>query len=202
MPAPVASDASASLANPAPIVETTSAARTTASLDTATTSWLASATTTASTPAPAATATGQVAPVADPAPSSPVEQLVSVLRPLRTQRDGSYRIDLELRPPELGRIELRVEMRDGVLHASLRAEHDAAAQVVRDSLAELRVQLDRDGISAGRLNVDSGRAGFSQRENHELPDRAPTEGHEPTPTSSPQQATTGAAGTTSLDVRI
>jgi hypothetical protein len=133
-------------------------------------------------------------------PATPVDQLVSVLRPLRANRDGAYRLDLELRPPELGRVELRVELRDGVLHASLRADNDAAAQLVRDSLGELRVQLAREGVQAGRLSVDDGRSGFSPREQH-VPERDAREQH-PAGPQRPAAPIIDPVETSSLDVRI
>jgi flagellar hook-length control protein FliK len=133
-------------------------------------------------------------------PATPVDQLVSVLRPLRANRDGAYRLDLELRPPELGRVELRVELRDGVLHASLRADNDAAAQLVRDSLGELRVQLAREGVQAGRLSVDDGRSGFSPREQH-VPERDAREQH-PAGPQRPAAPIVDPVETSSLDVRI
>jgi flagellar hook-length control protein FliK len=151
---------------------------------------------TAPAPSPAPAATSNAG-----APATPVDQLVSVLRPLRTNRDGAYRLDLELRPPELGRVELRVELRDGVLHASLRADNDAAAQLVRDSLGELRVQLAREGVQAGRLSVDDGRSGFPPREQHDVPEHDAREQH---PTG-PQRAAVpiiDRVETSSLDVRI
>jgi len=65
---------------------------------------------------------------------------------------------MELRPPELGRVELRVEMKDGVLNASLRADSSDAQQVLRDALTQLRSRLELEGVRAGQLSVDDGRA--------------------------------------------
>lgn len=111
--------------------------------------------------APAATA---------PAPSrnaAPAEQVVHVLSPLRLRGDGNYDVRLELKPPELGRVEIRVEMRDGVLHAHLRAEQPAAAMALRDSLTQLRDHLAGHGVQAGTLDVDTNGAG-GQRQGLDL----------------------------------
>lgn len=106
------------------------------------------------TPAPAIAAVRD-APVPSTAPQpAPAEQLVNVLRPLRYGPDGAYRLSLEMRPPELGRIELRVELRDGVLHATMRAEHESTQQALRDAMTNLRARLETEGIRAGRLSVD------------------------------------------------
>ncbi len=99
-----------------------------------------------------------------PVPPPPAEQLVSVLSPLRATPNGSYTLRLELKPVELGRIEMRVEMRDGVLHASIHADHDSSAQLVRASLNELREQLAAEGVRTGNLTVSDSALGSSGRD--------------------------------------
>jgi flagellar hook-length control protein FliK len=69
-----------------------------------------------------------------------------------------------MRPPELGRVDMRIEMRDGVLHASIHAEHAQTADLVRSALDDLRARLDADGVRSGQLTVDSQGAGTSGRE--------------------------------------
>jgi flagellar hook-length control protein FliK len=109
----------------------------------------------------AAEATAPPAPVEPPPPA---EQLVSILSPLRTMANGAYTLRLELKPAELGRVEMRVEMRDGVLHASIHADHESSAQLVRSSLNELRDQLAAEGVRTGTLTVSDGALGSSGRE--------------------------------------
>ena len=69
-----------------------------------------------------------------------------------------------MRPPELGRVDMRVEMRDGVLHASIHAEHAQTADLVRAALDDLRARLDADGMRSGQLTVDAQGAGTSGRD--------------------------------------
>jgi flagellar hook-length control protein FliK len=97
-----------------------------------------------------------------PTPAEAAQQLHAVLRPLARSRDGVYQLRIELRPPELGTVHLHVELRDGVLHASIRAEHAHTADLVRNALNDLRAQLDADGVRSGDLNVDD--SGTQQRE--------------------------------------
>jgi hypothetical protein len=78
---------------------------------------------------------------------------------LQDNPNGTYELHLELKPPELGRVEIRVEMRDGVMHAHLRAEQPAAAAALRDSLAQLRDHLAGHGVPTGALDVDTGGTG-------------------------------------------
>ena len=115
----------------------------------------------ATAPAPTATAgaADATATTVTVAPPPPAEQLVSVLTPMRTAPNGTYTLRLELKPPELGRVEMRVEMRDGVLHASIHADHEGSAQLVRDALGELRDRLDAEGVHTGELTVSDGGVG-------------------------------------------
>jgi flagellar hook-length control protein FliK len=119
-------------------------------------------TTTARVDAPvAATETTGTTPAPPPPPA---EQLVAVMRPLQRTADGTYRIRIELRPPELGRVDMRVEVKDGVVHASIHAEHAETAELVRNALDDLRARLDADGVRAGSLEVNDGRANDTGRD--------------------------------------
>jgi flagellar hook-length control protein FliK len=122
-----------------------------------------------------------------PAPATPVrpaEQIVRIVAPLRAAPDGTYELGLELRPEGLGRVRLDVVVERGVVHVAMRAETDAAMQLLNRSLGELRLGLADAGLEAGRLGVqtdvrDGGR--------HAAPDRSDTPadrrhggpGHEP-----------------------
>lgn len=118
----------------------------------------------APTEARSAAPVAPTAPATAPAPPVPHEQVVSVLRPLRRAADGTYELRLQLRPPELGQIELRVEMRHGVLHAALQADNPQAVEIMRNGLGELRSRLEAEGVRAGALTVDSNAAQMSQRD--------------------------------------
>ncbi len=78
--------------------------------------------------------------------------------------EGNYQIRIEMRPPELGRVDMRVEIRDGVLHATIHAEHAQTADLVRSALDDLRAALEADGLRSGQLTVDSQGAGTSGRD--------------------------------------
>ena len=54
---------------------------------------------------------------------------------------------------------MRVEMRDGVLHASIHAEHEGSGQVLRDALGDLRDRLGASGVRTGALTVSDGSVG-------------------------------------------
>ena len=92
-----------------------------------------------------------------------------MIHPLQRTGDGTYQIHIELRPPELGQVEMRVEMKDGVLHASIHTEHSETADLVRSALDDLRARLDADGLRSGQLTVDTHGTANSGRDR-----RAPT----------------------------
>ena len=130
-------------------------------------------------PPPAATpaidaATAATATTATVAPPPPAEQLVSVLTPLRTTQSGTYTLRLELKPPELGRVEIRVEMRDGVLHASIHADHESSAQMMRDALSDLRDRLGAEGVQTGELTVSDGGVGSGSPDGRDAPPASST----------------------------
>jgi flagellar hook-length control protein FliK len=139
-----------------------------------------------------------------PAPPAPTEQLVEVIRPLRRAEDGAYHLRLELRPPELGRVDLRVEIRDGVLHADIRTEHAHAADLVRNALQDLRQRLDASGVRAGALTVGDGRSDAPGRDAQPAPRRNE---HDDTPSSTTHRDPADRSGLPTnsealLDVRI
>ncbi len=138
-----------------------------------------------------------------PAPPPPAEQLFTVMRPLQRTPDGGYQLRLELRPPELGRIDLRVEMRDGVMHASIHAEHAHTAELVRNALDDLRARLDAGGVRAGELTVSDG--GNDQREHGEpaaTPNHEDIDVTDATTAPTPVGATRHTSPDNVLDVRI
>jgi len=130
-------------------------------------------------PAAAAGADDATAAGATVAPP-PAEQLVSVLAPLRSTTNGTYTLRLELKPPELGRVEMRVEMKDGVLSASIHADREGSAQLVRDALSDLRDLLNTGGIQTGDLTVSDGGVGSGSRDARDTQSSAPTTSSEAT----------------------
>jgi hypothetical protein len=148
-----------------------------------------------------ATAGAGPVPAAAPAPAPPpAEQLYVALRPLQRGPDGAHRIDLEMRPPELGRVEVHVELRDGVLHATIRTEHAHAAEVVRGALDDLRARFAADGLRTGQLSVDDRRnrdRGGHERRRAPSPRDESRTAVDPTVTITPEPAPDAL-----LDVRI
>lgn len=64
---------------------------------------------------------------------------------------GSMHIRLD--PPELGALNVRVEMRDGVMTAAFETTNDQATKVLSHSLGELKTALEAQGVSVEKLHV-------------------------------------------------
>lgn len=96
----------------------------------------------------ATSATGQ--PTAPPLP----DQLVEVLAPLRRAPDGTHRMAIQLRPDELGDVHIEFQVRGNEISLNLRADLASTNELLRDSLAQLRAELDAAGFRSGTLDVN------------------------------------------------
>jgi len=63
------------------------------------------------------------------------------------------RMQIRLEPPELGALQVQVEMRDGVLSASFQTSNDEATRLLSHSLHELKSALESQGVSVQKLQV-------------------------------------------------
>jgi flagellar hook-length control protein FliK len=105
-----------------------------------------------------------------------VDQVVSVVEPLRHRGDGHHELTLDLRPAELGAIRVEVSIDQGTVHLSLHADEASTGTLLHQAMPELRAALEEAGLVAGRLGVGPG-----DREGGRPPAQSrPTEGDEPT----------------------
>lgn len=79
-------------------------------------------------------------------------KIVTAVRSELVPHGGSMQIRLD--PPELGALQVRVEMRDGVLAASFQTVNDDATQLLSHSLHQLKTALEAQGVSVERLHVE------------------------------------------------
>lgn len=87
-------------------------------------------------------------------------------------RAGGGTAELELSPPELGRLRLRLSVRNRVVQGSVVVENAAVKQVLEANLDRLQGSLERQGLVFERLDVrlqDSSRG----RQHEEAPARPP-----------------------------
>jgi flagellar hook-length control protein FliK len=90
--------------------------------------------------------------------------VAAVLSPLQNNADGVYRLRMQLHPVELGRVDIDVEIRGGVVHATLHAEQANATHMLRDSLPELRGRLEQEGVRTGNVTVNGREPGTANRD--------------------------------------
>ena len=62
-------------------------------------------------------------------------------------------MNLKLNPPDLGEMNVRVEVRDGVVSASFSAERDQTVKLLSHSLGDLKSSLEAQGITVEKLHV-------------------------------------------------
>lgn len=98
-----------------------------------------------------------------------VQRVSGALRSAQ-QRDGQ--IQLRLSPPELGSLRITIEVKQGVVTATLETETAAARNVLLDNLPALRERLAEQEIRIDKFDVDVGRDG-QQRDKHGAQDRQP-----------------------------
>ncbi len=101
----------------------------------------------------------QDAPVQSQQVATPERQFVqtnhpSIVQGIRTQLlpdGGTMRIRLS--PPELGAMQVRVEVRGDMVAATFETSSDQAAHLLAHGLAQLKHTLEEQGMSVGRLQV-------------------------------------------------
>jgi flagellar hook-length control protein FliK len=96
------------------------------------------------------------------------EQVARAVRSVRRDEDGNHTMTVRLDPPELGTIELEVQIRDGRLHLHAGSDSTATRELLARAMPELRAALDADGIATGSLDVGA-RAGGQGATGHAGP---------------------------------
>ncbi|MCL2001048.1 MAG: flagellar hook-length control protein FliK, partial [Planctomycetes bacterium] len=80
-----------------------------------------------------------------------IERLSDAMK--MANRNGVKNLTLTLSPPELGKVMLRVESRNGLVSAFLRVEKPEAVSQLMSGLAQLRERLKTQGIELGELDI-------------------------------------------------
>lgn len=100
-----------------------------------------------------AAAVATATPTAPARPADPAEQVLGALLPLHNRPDGTYTMQLELHPHDLGRVQLTVELHKGVLSVHMQADRPEARAALAAHLDHLRDLLDAQGVQTGRLDL-------------------------------------------------
>jgi flagellar hook-length control protein FliK len=126
-------------------------------------------------------------------------QVLQAVTPVVHGPEGSYSIQLQLAPNDLGQVQVTVDMSDGQVSIHLHADDPAAGVALRDSLPQLREQLEQQGLRTGSLDVGSGDA-----QRRPPPQNTPGLGgvSAPGPAEDPILPTRAAHPAGALDVRL
>ncbi len=89
-----------------------------------------------------------------------VEHVVRVAR--ASVGRGQWQVQIRLHPPELGRIHLDVNVRQGVLNMRIVAETAEAREMISARVGQLREALQQHGITVERIDVEPRRASASE----------------------------------------
>lgn len=109
------------------------------------------------------------------------------------QQRGGGPVEMRLSPPELGSLQVRIQVKDGVMTAKLEVETPVARNALLDNLPALRDRLEQQQIRIDKFDVevrdDQQRGGDwrQQQDNQQRADQRQSQG-EPRPTRRPAAA--------------
>jgi flagellar hook-length control protein FliK len=99
-------------------------------------------------------------------------RIVTVVQSELMPSGGTVRLRLD--PPELGSLQVRIDVRNGVVAASFQTSNDEATRLLTLSLQRLKTTLESQGVTVEKLHVhqapreqwDGGRGGSDDRQQH------------------------------------
>ncbi len=80
-----------------------------------------------------------------------IERLTEIMR--QNSRNGVRNLTMQLSPPDLGKVMVRVESRNGVVSATFRVEQADSASQLQNGMQQLRDNLRAHGIEVGEFQV-------------------------------------------------
>ncbi|MFN4216649.1 MAG: flagellar hook-length control protein FliK, partial [Brevinematales bacterium] len=103
----------------------------------------------------------KIAPALPSLPRVSVEQMLQqvVGKAFITLRDGQSEMRLQLTPPDLGRMEMKIILEDGQMMGKIVVSTPEAKALFDQNLGELQRQLQQAGVQVGGLDVSLGQPG-------------------------------------------
>ncbi len=108
----------------------------------------------------------KLAPALPSLPRVSVEQMLQQVagKALITLRNGQSEMRLQLTPPDLGRMEMKIVLEDGQMQGKIVVSTPEAKALFDQNLGELQRQLQQVGIQVGSLDVSLGQSGKGEEE--------------------------------------
>jgi hypothetical protein len=121
-------------------------------------------------------ATVQSAPPASGSDAAERAEFIErIVRAARLARHGAgARLQIVLRPPELGRLRVELLTREGALEVRIGADRAGAAELVQSNLGALREALQEQGLRVGELRVSVDGDGSGSQPQQQADDRDPS----------------------------
>jgi flagellar hook-length control protein FliK len=79
---------------------------------------------------------------------------------------GENRVSINLHPPELGKIQVELVVKDNHVHARINTENAAVKEVIMTNLDQLKSNIENAGISVTKFDVEVG--GFRNQFDHQF----------------------------------
>jgi len=79
-------------------------------------------------------------------------------------RTGEYKSRLHITPPELGKLDINLTVKNGHIHANLSAENAAVKEIIEANLNQLKQQLNNQGLTVDKFDVMVGHDNGKQEE--------------------------------------
>ncbi len=74
---------------------------------------------------------------------------------LKNVRQGAKQLTLRLTPPDLGRVHLQIQVKEGEVRVLLRAENVDAGKMISENLTQMRQSLESQGLKVDKLEVQT-----------------------------------------------
>ncbi len=114
-----------------------------------------------------------VTPVSYTSGTEQIEIVQQLVERIRLESNESFdRIELQLYPQHLGKIQLQVMMKNGVMTAQIHAETEAAKQAIEGQLQTLKETFEAKGMKVEAVEVDVNTAAFDENRDRQNRDAA------------------------------
>jgi flagellar hook-length control protein FliK len=78
---------------------------------------------------------------------------------LKQFSDGTHRLSIQMRPDDLGTVNVEFALTKGTLHLHVVAESSSARDAISGSLSQLRAEIEASGVRTGSFGVGAQASG-------------------------------------------